>query len=61
VSWAMAQQDLADIQLGLVDPNSEGPVKLGRILSIIHVVLWLVGMVVFVGMFALAVVVDAAK
>jgi hypothetical protein len=61
ISWAMAQQDLADIQLGLVDPNSEGAVKLGRILSIIYLVLSLIGFVIFVGMLALAIVADAAK
>lgn len=58
VAWAMAQQDLTDIQLGLVDPASDGAVQLGRALAVIHVILWVIGVAMIVVLFGLIIALD---
>ena len=49
IAWIMGNSDLAEIRAGRMDPEGEGMTSTGRILGMVGVILWVVGIIVFCG------------
>ena len=60
VAWVLGNQDLKDMAAGTMDPTGLGMTKAGKILGIISVVLFVIGIVVWGAMVALGVAAGAA-
>ncbi len=56
IAWVMGAQALKDIQMGLSDPTNRGLVQVGYYLGMVHVILFAVCMVGYVGFIAMAVI-----
>ena len=54
VAWAMGNEELRRIDLGQVDPMSRNAASAGRICGIVATVFMILGVVLFIGIFALA-------
>src|SRR5262245_10868443 len=56
LAWTMGSRDLAEMRLGRMDRSGEGLTEAGRILGMIHSLLWVIGggLVVVVLLFAFA-------
>jgi hypothetical protein len=54
VAWVMGNADLAEMRAGRMDPSGEGLTQAGRILGMVHILLFIVGMLLFVVFFILA-------
>ena len=58
VAWVMANNDLREMQAGIMDPSGQGLTTAGKICGMVSVLLWLVGIGIFMltmcGMFATA-------
>jgi predicted Zn finger-like uncharacterized protein len=51
IAWIMGNSDLAEIKAGRMDPEGESMTNAGRILGMIAVILWIVSILVFCGIF----------
>jgi hypothetical protein len=54
-AWVMGNSDLRQMKAGLMDPTGEGTTNAGRICGMIATILLILGVVVFVAIFALGV------
>jgi hypothetical protein len=55
VAWVMGNSDLRQIDTGVMDPSGRGLTQAGKICGMISVILWIVGLVIwllFMGLFA---------
>jgi hypothetical protein len=57
-AWVMAQADLKEMEAGLMDSSGEGTTRAGWILSMIHVILLVVGIVVYIAFIVAVVAID---
>jgi hypothetical protein len=54
-AWVMGNSDLRQMKAGLMDPTGEGTTNAGRICGMIATILLILGVIVFVAIFALGV------
>jgi len=54
IAWSMGNEELRRIDLGQVDPMSRNAASAGRICGIVATVFMILGVVLFIGIFALA-------
>jgi predicted Zn finger-like uncharacterized protein len=55
IAWVMGNTDLAEMRAGRMDPEGEGMTQAGRIMGMISVILAIVGVIAFCGIFGCAV------
>jgi len=60
-AWLMGNQDLSEMGRGEMDPTGQGITQAGRICGIIAVVLWVLGFIVGMIMFALGMAIPFAQ
>lgn len=58
-AWVMANHDLRGIEDGTIDPVDQGLIKAGKIMGIISLCLFVVGVIVFFAFGLLAVLMSA--
>lgn len=60
-AWVMANADLREMREGGMDPSGEGQTSAGRILAILHIVLYCVIMLAYVGFIGVMIVMEEVK
>jgi hypothetical protein len=55
-AWIMGHSDLKEMEAGLMDPSGRGLTQAGKILGMIHCILWMVAMAIGIVFFLIAVV-----
>jgi hypothetical protein len=59
IAWVMGKNDLREMDAGIMDPSGRGLTQAGKICGMISVILWIVGLVIwllFFGVFAISAV-----
>jgi hypothetical protein len=51
IAWIMGNSDLAEMRAGRMDPDGEGMTQAGRIMGMISVIIWVVAILTFFGIF----------
>ena len=55
VAWVMGNQSMREIKAGVMDPREEGLINAGRIIGMIVTILLCLGVLLYCGIFALAI------
>lgn len=60
IAWVMGNNDLREMDAGIMDPSGRGMTQAGKICGIVSTLLWLAGMLITILVFAFITIVSVA-